>query len=80
METNEQIGEIARKVDEMYSALIGNELTKDGGMIKRLDEVESKVELLVSFKNRFIWTVGIIIGLSGIAGFLLNIIVQFIIK
>lgn len=71
------LSKMTEKVDEMYFALMGNKLAKDGGLVKRienleqnLEEVETNIETLVK-KNvgfevyqKVIWgAVGTIIGL-----------------
>lgn len=39
-----EIHAIGDKVDEMYIALIGSPLTKDGGLIKRVGDLETITE------------------------------------
>lgn len=46
MEDNirEEVRKIGSKVDELYSALIGSRVTKDGGLVKRVQEQEQDLE------------------------------------
>lgn len=43
---SDKVDNTSDKVDQMYYALVGNELTKDGGMVKRQDKMETKIDEL----------------------------------
>ncbi|HEY4207971.1 MAG TPA: hypothetical protein VGM31_14205 [Puia sp.] len=43
---SEDFREMKNKVDKMYYALLGNELTEDGGLIRRVGESEKEIALL----------------------------------
>lgn len=59
---------LIQDIHEIKSAIIGNEITKDGGLVGRLKHVEEKVEELNEFKDKSKWTVTILIGFAGILG------------
>jgi hypothetical protein len=84
MENTEQLREemqqMKSRVDQIYYAIIGNEMSKDGGLLKRLSDLEIEVEKLVAFKQRFLWTIGLIAGGSSVLAFLLQMVVSYFIK
>lgn len=78
------IKEINKKVSLMYHALVGNEITKDGGLIQRVTDIESDLKkqeqrmdqfhdklTMLKVYEKVLWlTAGGII--SGIIGYLIN--------
>ena len=40
MELLQQVTDIKGKVDKMYDALMGNSISKDGGLVKRIEVLE----------------------------------------
>jgi hypothetical protein len=42
----EEIQNINKKVDKMYYALMGSEITKDGGLIARIVKSETSIDIL----------------------------------
>jgi len=40
------VAHMKNQVNEMYTALVGNGITKDGGLVKRMDEMELRQELM----------------------------------
>lgn len=51
----ERISRIEIKVDSIYVALLGSEITDDGGMVARLKRVEDKVDITENELNRYKW-------------------------
>lgn len=45
-ELRKGIESVSQKVDQVHSALVGNDLSDDGGMVKRLKNCEDDVETL----------------------------------
>lgn len=68
------------KVDQIYYAIVGNEMSKDGGMLKRLNDVEDDVQQLLQFKQKFVWTMGLIAAGGSVVGFLLQFLISYLIK
>lgn len=79
-----EIHSIGDKVDEMYIALLGSPLTKDGGLIKRVADLEETVESIrldiekvkansfkINFQQRLIWGLGSSI-LTGLVIFIIE--------
>lgn len=79
-----EIHSIGDKVDEMYIALLGSPLTKDGGLIKRVADLEETVSSFeedfeklkmnnykISVYQRWIWGLGCS-GATGLVGFVLD--------
>lgn len=42
----EEMGDIKEKVNELYYALIGNKVTMDGGLVRRMEESEKEIRSL----------------------------------
>jgi hypothetical protein len=65
------------KIDIIYTALVGNNITADGGMVERLKKVEDRVQRLETEFNRYKWS---LLGLTTvgpvIAAFVLWILKQ----
>lgn len=45
-EIKTDVAEIKEKTHQMYFALMGNDLTKDGGLISRIIKVEGKIAII----------------------------------
>lgn len=84
MENFEQVGKEIRsmkdKVNLIYTALVGNELSEDGGMIRRLEILENEVQVLRQFKNKFLWTMTLIASGTGVLGFVLQFLISVLLK
>ena len=52
----EEIQNINKKVDKMYYALMGSDITKDGGLVARIVKSETRIDILEdeieTLKNR----------------------------
>ena len=64
--TPEDFATMRNQVTEMYTALIGNKLTQDGGMVKRLTNLETKVSKMDKFTSRMGWQVGLLWASGGV--------------
>lgn len=40
----EDVANLSRQVNEMHTALIGSAISKDGGIVQRMTDIESKLE------------------------------------
>lgn len=73
----DEIHDLTEKVEELYIALIGSKLTKDGGVIKRVDLLESdfdnmKIEIetlkkknfKLEFYQKIAWVLGGSVGIE----------------
>ena len=76
----DKITSIDTKLTQVVDALLGNALTKVGGLVKDIDDLKDKIVILESklekqeaFKNKVIWTIGIIISIAFILQYLSNI-------
>jgi hypothetical protein len=76
-EIKSDVADIKKKLAEMYTALMGSSLTKDGGLVNRVIESENQIELLTlriteieknGHKHKLylsiIWAIGGAIGTS----------------
>ena len=68
------------KITQVVDAIIGNPLTKQGGVTNDIAVLKSKIEELEkkqlkyeSFKNRVSWTVGLIMGAAMLLQYVINI-------
>jgi hypothetical protein len=70
--TPEDFATMRNQVKEMYTALIGNPITQDGGMVKRLTNLETKVTKMDRFTSKIGWQVGLLWASGGVivTGFL----------
>jgi len=79
---------VSAKVDDVHQALIGSELSKDGGMVKRLLYCESEVENIknqinsiekqhekLAFYLKIIWGLGGVV-LTAIVGFIFTHLIK----
>jgi len=81
----DKITSIDSKLTQVVDAILGNSLTKEGGLLN--DIVELKAEIIIlkekvrkqeEFRNRVGWTIGIIIALGLFAQFLSRIYTDMI--
>lgn len=70
-ELEEKMISIDQKLTQVVEAMLGNSLTKAGGFIKELDslkgeisDLKDKVKKQEEFKQRIIWTIGIIVSIA----------------
>ena len=63
---------LRQDIHEIKSAIIGNEITQDGGIIKRLGMVETKTENHDKFISRLKWSGGILVSLASLIGYLFD--------
>lgn len=79
-----QVGDLSRTLNEVHTALVGNQMTRDGGLIQRVIDSESEVEKLklrilelesknskTEFYVKVIWT---------LAGGMATLVFTFILK
>lgn len=74
---------IDKKLTQVVDAILGNPLTKIGGFISEIDKMKVEIGLLKNkvaqheeFKKRIIWTSVVIITISGIVQYLVNLYVD----
>ena len=82
-EVESTIESMDKKLTQVVDALLGNPLTNQGGFIRKIEELEVEVALLKkaqiqndTFKNRIMWTIGIIIGGSTVVGITLKSLIE----
>ena len=73
-----QYEELRNDIQEIKSALMGNSITKDGGVVQRLTHIEKTCDDLTKFKDKSKWTASLLIGGSGILGWLADKILSLI--
>ena len=73
-----QYDELSAKVDKIYTALLGNDIAQDGGIVKRLQHIEKTCEELTKFKDKSKWTASLLIGGAGILGWLADKLLSLI--
>jgi archaellum component FlaC len=76
----EKMISIDNKLTQVIEAIMGNPLTKAGGVVssielleKKIKELEEKVEKQEEFKKRLTWTVGLILAAAMIIQYLLDL-------
>ena len=80
IEMEDKIDLINTKLTQVVDAILGNPLTKTGGFLHDLELLNEKVAKLEKeqeknkeFKNRVLWTVGIVIAIGMIGQYIVNI-------
>lgn len=61
---------LRQDIHEIKSAIIGNEITKDGGLVGRVNKLEVKTDNHNRFINRLKWSGGVLVSLAGLLGYL----------
>lgn len=59
-------------IHEIKSAIMGNEITQDGGMIKRIGKLEECTTKHDRFISRIKWSGGVLVSLAGLIGYLFD--------
>jgi len=72
--------EVLRKLDVIEAALIGNPLSKDGGLVGEVKELKHEVAELKQFKDKSKWTASLLIGFAGVCGFVADKIIDIFTK
>ena len=74
---------IDTKISQVVDAILGNPLTKDGGVVNDIRALQDKVKELEKklidqeiFKNRIIWTVSVLIALGVLIQYVANIYIS----
>ena len=57
---------------EIKSAIMGNPITKDGGLVKRVSDLEDSSERHNRFINRLKWSGGVLVSLASLIGYLFD--------
>jgi hypothetical protein len=63
--TPEDFHTMRRQLNEVHSALIGNPIAQDGGMVKRLSNVETKVAKVEKMGAKLGWHFKLLWGAAG---------------
>lgn len=72
----ERMLRMERKMDLIYAALMGNDITEDGGMVARLKAVEKRASDTEVELNRYKWA---LVGITTIVPILITVMV-FVLK
>jgi hypothetical protein len=83
-EMEEKIDSIDKKLNQVVDAILGNPLTKEGGFINDINLLKAKIEHLEKeqektkeFKNKIMWTVGILVSIGAILQYITNLYSNF---
>jgi archaellum component FlaC len=84
VDMEEKIDSIDKKLNQVVDAILGNPLTKVGGFISeiellknKIDRLEKEQEKTKDFKNKIMWTVGILISIGAILQYITSIYTNF---
>lgn len=89
-EMEDKIESIDKKLDKVVSAILGNELTKEGGIVNKIKELEEHQSVLETyietiqtqqkthddFRKRVIWTVGTSLFILGGIWAILKLLIE----
>jgi hypothetical protein len=67
---------LEKKLDLIYAALLGNDITEDGGMVARLKRVEERATKTEEELNRYKWA---LVGITTVVPLMITIAI-FILK
>ena len=86
-EIRDALAGMKKTIGEMYDALVGNAVLKDGGLVKKFDDLEQKLKELAKMhdglKDKYNQIKWLILGMAfgaGILGFSLKDVIHFFIK
>ena len=63
---------LRQDIHEIKSAIIGNEITQDGGLVGRVNNLEVKTDNHNRFISRIKWSWGILVSLASLIGYLFD--------
>ena len=63
---------LLRRLDTMHDAIVGNPITKDGGLVKRVADLEDCSKSHARFINRLKWSGGVLVSLASLIGYLFD--------
>ena len=76
----EKMSSIDNKLTQVIEAIMGNPLTKAGGVVNSIELLENKIKALEAkvekqeeFKKKLTWTVGLILAAAMIVQYLLDL-------
>jgi len=76
----EKMTSIDTKLTQVVDAILGNALTKTGGFVADITELKAKIKTLEaklekqeSFKNKVLWTVGVVVAIGVILQYIASI-------
>jgi prefoldin subunit 5 len=76
----EKMTSIDTKLTQVVDAILGNALTKTGGFVEdisllkaKIKTLEEKLEKQEAFKNKVLWTVGVIVAIGFILQYIASI-------
>ena len=72
--------EVLRELEAIKTALIGNPLSKDGGLVGEVKGLKREVAELKEFKDKSKWTASLLIGFAGVCGFVADKLIELFTK
>lgn len=63
---------LRQDIHEIKSAIMGNPITKDGGLVKRVADLETCSRNHSRFINRLKWSGGILVSVASLIGYLFD--------
>lgn len=63
---------LRQDIHEIKSAIMGNPITKDGGLVKRVSDLETCSRNHGRFINRLKWSGGILVSVASLIGYLFD--------
>lgn len=67
-----QYEELRQDIIEIKSAIMGNKITKDGGLVKRVSDLEDCSRDHTRFISRLKWSGGVLVSVAGLIGYLFD--------
>lgn len=63
---------LRQDIHEIKSAIMGNPITQDGGLVKRVTDLETCSRNHSRFINRLKWSGGILVSVASLIGYLFD--------
>jgi hypothetical protein len=80
---DQKILSIDVKITQVVEAILGNSLTKQGGFIKdmvemksRIEQLESKIEVQEEFRKKFLWTIALFTAIATVVQFVVHLYIK----
>jgi len=76
-EVEDKIDSIDEKLNQVIEALVGNKITKNGGIVDDVKYLEDRVAKHDEIAKRLRWSWAIILGITAIVSFIIEVLVQY---
>ena len=76
-EMEEKIDSIDKKLNQVVEALVGNKLTQNGGLVKDLQDIKTKVDKHEELAKKLRWSWAVVIGVAAFIVLVIKLIILY---